>query len=97
MCPSDKLQEASLASAENVGKYWTQREIDTLFQLFDKGFSLSQIAEGLGRTYYGVTKMHELGSKEATLLVNRDRRSSSSSKRVLKGEEAKSFWGPDEW
>lgn len=95
MCPSDKLQEASLATANNVGNYWTQREIDTLFQLFDKGFSLSQIAEGLGRTYYGVTKMHELGSKEATRLVNQDRR--SSSKRVLPFDKGQSSWGPDEW
>lgn len=94
MCPSDKLQEASLATADNVGNYWTQREIDTLFQLFDKGFSLSQIAEGLGRTYYGVTKMHELGKKEATYLVNRER---SSAKRVLPFDKGQSSWGPDEW
>jgi len=94
MCPSDKLQEASLASADNTGKYWTQREIDTLFQLFEEGFNLSQIAEGLGRTYYGVTKMHELGKKEATHLVNSGR---SSSKRVLPFDKGQSSWGPDEW
>lgn len=94
MAPSDKLQEASLASAVNGGKYWTQREIDTLFQLYDEDFTLSQIAEGLGRTYYAVAKMHELGSKEATRLVNSYK---TVSKRASAFDKGQSSWGPDEW
>lgn len=94
MSHNAKYQEASLATANKNGDYWSQREIDTLFQLFDKGFTLLQIAEGLERTYYGVTKMHELGKKEATNLVNSYK---SSSKRVLPFDKGQSSWGPDEW
>lgn len=94
MCPSQELQAASLATAGKTGDYWSQREIDTLFQLFDEGFSLLQIAEGLERTYYGVTKMHELGKKEAMRYVNSYK---SSPKRVLPFDKGQSSWGPDEW
>lgn len=87
-----EAQELSLATAKKTGDYWTQREIDTLFQLFDEGFSLLQIAEGLERTYYSVTSMHHLGQREATNLVG-----SYQSKTVLPQDKGQSFWSADEW
>lgn len=94
MTHNAKYQEASLETANKNGEYWSQREIDTLFQLFDEGFSLLQIAEGLERTYYSVTSMHHLGKKEATNLVSSYK---SSAKRVLPFDKGQSSWGPDEW
>lgn len=91
---SREAQEASLLTARKNGDYWSQREIDTLFQLFDEGFSLLQIAEGLERTYYSVTSMHHLGKKEATRLAASNR---TANKRVLPYDKGQAFFSPDEW
>ena len=93
---SREAQELSLQTARKNGEYWTQWEIDTLFQLFDEGFSLLQIAEGLERTYYSVTSMHHLGKKEATNLVGRTY-SKAAAKRVLPYDRGQSFFDPEEW
>jgi hypothetical protein len=90
---SKVAQEKSLATADKNGEYWSQREIDTLFQLFDEGFSLLQIAEGLERTYYSVTSMHHLGKKEATNLIYRQQNKSVPNHY----DRGQSFWSPDEW
>lgn len=80
---SARLQENTLATATNGGLYWSQGELNSLFSLFDEGHSLSDIAIGLKRTYYAVSKMHELGLKEATSLVDNYRVASKPAKRVL--------------
>jgi hypothetical protein len=95
MASSHEAQELSLATARKNGDYWSQREIDTLFQLFDAGFSLLQIAEGLERTYYSVTSMHHLGKKEASRLAGSSNR--TANKRVLPYDKGQAFFSPDEW
>lgn len=87
-----EAQEKSIPTAKKNGEYWSQREIDTLFQLFDEGFSLSQIAEGLKRTYYGTSGMHSMGKKAATKFV-----SAQQNRSVKPTEVGKSFWSAEEW
>ena len=86
-------QDRSLKHADKNGEYWDQRDIDLLFNLFDKGIGLEAIAEGLGRTYYSVTNMHRMGHKGATQFV----RAQQSRRVVRKEDKGQSFWGPDEW
>lgn len=94
---AQETQEASLENASNNGKWWSQREIDTLFDLYDDGFSLSQIAEALERTYYSVSNMHRLGHKEATRQYTATLSCRPSTKRVLPYDEPRTSFSDEEW
>lgn len=87
-----EAQEKSIPTADKNGEWWSQREIDTLFQLYDEKFSLSQIAEGLKRTYYATASMHRMGKKEAKKFV-----SAQQNRTVKPTEVGKSFWSAEEW
>jgi len=90
-------QEASLETASNNGKWWSQREIDTLFDLYDRGIQLSVIAEALERTYYSVSNMHRLGHKEATRQYTATLSCRPSTKRVLPYDEPRTSFSDEEW
>lgn len=77
------VQARTLATATKNGEYWTQADLNALFDLFDKGFKLEEIAEALKRTYYSVTGMHRMGPKNASEYVLNNRAPSGSVGRVL--------------
>lgn len=71
MATTQELQAESLLNATRNGEYWTQTEVDALFEAFEAGASLSDIAGDLNRSYYGVASMHSLGKREAKVFVER--------------------------
>lgn len=87
-----EAQERTLATADKNGEWWSQREIDTLFSLFEEGFTLEQIAEGLGRTYYATSGMHRMGKVAAKKFVR-----GQQNRSVQTIDKGKSFWSPEEW
>jgi hypothetical protein len=94
---TQEAQTTSLETANNNGKWWSQREIDTLFDLYQDGFSLSQIAEALERTYYSVSNMHRLGHKAASEQYSAVLSCRPSTKRVLPYDEPRTSFTSEEW
>lgn len=63
----------TMDNASKRGDVWTQKELNTLFDCFDEGASLEEIAYKLNRTYSGVSSMHSLGRREASKSIRNNK------------------------